>query len=190
VTFTEPKHEAAPFPQTLAETALARHAPGAWETVPGFSSETSAQSASPFREPRAEWAPSPELPPLVLLAHADEVRRSGLAWELGAQGCTVVEVEDGLELLDYLDDDGPWLPLPRPDVIVTELDMPGFGGLEAARRLREAGDPTPIIFINVSRAPAAAAAAARLPACRMVHGDVEGGVLRAAVEDALRGRAA
>lgn len=188
MTFTDPKHHRAGGSQPLAATAYARPTPDTWEDLRGFVSGTPGQIASPFRELRGGWVPSPALPPLLLLAHGDESRRNGLAWELGAQGCTVVEVEDGAELLDYLDDSGPWLPLPRPDVIVAELDMPGCGGLEAARRLREAGDETPIIFINVGRSPIATATAARLPCCHLVHGDVEGGVLRAAVEGALRGR--
>lgn len=183
--FTESKHVSAPTSQTPDRTGPERRLRDTWEELLGSPSETLENDASPNGEAdHDEWAPS-QLP-LVLLAHADEVRRGGLAWELGAQGCTVVEVEDGFELLDYLDDQGPWLPLPRPDVIVADLAMDGCDGLEAAKRLRRCGDDTPILFINVHRAPAAAAAAARLPKCRLVHGEAEGGALRAAVEEALR----
>jgi len=190
VTFTDSKHPFAPGSQTPADTALARPASATRRDPTGFPSGTSGTNASPSRADGAfgnAWAPI-QLP-LVLLAHGDETRRGGLAWELGTEGCSVVEVEDGRELLDYLDDQGPWLPLPRPDVIVTELDMPGCGGLEAACLLRRSGDLTPIIFINTPRAPAAARAAARLPNSRVLHGEIEGGLLRAAVEDALRARA-
>ncbi len=195
MTFTDSKHPFAPASQTPAETAFARPSEDTWRGVAGFPSGTSGAIASPSRASEAErrddafgneWAPT-QLP-LVLLAHADETRRGGLAWELGAQGCTVVEVEDGRELLDYLDEQGPWLPLPRPDVIVAELDMPGCGGLEAACALRRSGDLTPIVFLIALHTPAAAVAAARLPACRVLHGEVEGGLLRAAVEEALRSR--
>ena len=184
--FTDSKHQLASASQTPATTAVARPAFDTWEDLVGFPSETWADAASPNGAAEGEWAPV-QLP-LVLLAHSDEVRRGGLAWELGAQGCSVVEVEDGSELLDYLDDQGPWLPLPRPDVIVADLSMEGIDGLEAARRLRRAGDQTPIIFINVHRSPSAAATASRLPHCRLLHGEVEGGVLRAAVEEALHGK--
>ncbi|MBL8950342.1 MAG: response regulator [Myxococcaceae bacterium] len=125
----------------------------------------------------------------MLLAHADETRRGALAWELGTGGCSVVEVEDGCELLDYLDQHGPWVPLPRPDVIVAELDMEGCSGFEAICAMRRAGDLTPVIFINVHQAPTAAIAATHLPNCRVLHGDIEGGLLRAAVEEALRRQA-
>lgn len=182
--FTESKHQLAPTSQTPATAVVERRAFDTWEDPRRFSSETLGDAASPIGADEGEWAPV-QLP-LVLLAHSDEVRRGGLAWELGAQGCSVVEVEDGSELLDYLDDQGPWLPLPRPDVIVADVAMEGIDGLEAARRLRRAGDLTPIIFINVHRSPSAAAAASRLPRCRLLHGEVEGGVLRAAVEEALR----
>lgn len=186
MTFTESKHPLAPASQTPANTALEHPAFDTWGELPGFSSETSGALPSPNGADEGEWAPA-QLP-LVLLAHSDEVRRGGLAWELGAQGCSVVEVEDGSELLDYLDDQGPWLPLPRPDVIVADLSMEGLDGLEAARRLRRAGDLTPIVFINVQRSPSAAAAASRLPRSRLLHGEVEGGALRSAVEEALRAR--
>jgi CheY-like chemotaxis protein len=155
-----------------------------WQNLDGFLDETSPQTQSPPGNRDAEW--KSQAPPRVLLAHADEVRRGGLAWELGAGGCTVIEVEDGKELLDYLDTRDPWGELPRPDVIVTELDMPGCGGLEAAKQLRAMGVETPIVFINVSVSPTAALQAARLPGIRLVEGEIEGGVLRAAVENALR----
>lgn len=184
--FTDSKHLLAPASQTPANTEIEHPAFDTWEDLVGFPSETLEDRASPNGAAEGEWAPV-QLP-LVLLAHSDEVRRGGLAWELGAQGCSVVEVEDGSELLDYLDDQGPWLPLPRPDVIVASLAMEGIDGLEAVRRLRRAGDLTPVIFINVHKSPSAAAAASRLPNCRLLHGEVEGGVLRAAVEEALRAR--
>lgn len=186
VPFTDSKHDLAPASQPPANTAVAHPAFDTWDDLLGFPSETLGDHASPNGAEESEWAPA-QLP-LVLLAHSDDVRRGGLAWELGAQGCSVVEVEDGSELLDYLDDQGPWLPLPRPDVIVADLSMEGIDGLDAARRLRRTGDLTPIIFINVHKSPSAAAAASRLPQCRLLHGEVEGGVLRAAVEEALRGK--
>jgi CheY-like chemotaxis protein len=186
VPFTESKHQLASDPQTPGNAVVERPSFDTWEDLHRFTSETLGDPASPIGAEEGDWAPV-QLP-LVLLAHSDEVRRGGLAWELGAQGCSVVEVEDGSELLDYLDDQGPWLPLPHPDVIVADLSMEGIDGLEAARRLRRAGDQTPIVFINVHRSPSAAAAAARLPHCRLLHGEVEGGVLRAAVEEALHGK--
>lgn len=163
-----------------------------WEALRSFISETPADFSSGHGNPD-EWTPPREwnahAPPRVLLAHADETRREGLAWELGACGCTVVEVEDGKELLDYLDEGGAFPALPRPDVIVAELDMPGCGGLEAAKALRARGDQTPIVFINVASSPSSAIAAARLYKTRLLDGEIEGGVLRAAVDTALRDHA-
>jgi CheY-like chemotaxis protein len=156
-----------------------------WEPLRSFLSETPTDFSSPGGS-RSLPGRNLQAPPRVLLAHADETRREGLAWELGAQGCTVIEVEDGKELLDYLASGGAFAPLPRPDVIVAELEMPGCSGLDAARALRAQGDHTPIVFINVSNAPSAAIAAARLAETKLLDGDIEGGVLRAAVETALR----
>jgi CheY-like chemotaxis protein len=154
-----------------------------WGDTGGFDSETSGEFPSPQGScPESNTHSAPR----VLLAHADETRREGLAWELGARGCTVVEVEDGSELLDYLIDGPRFAPLPRPDVIVAELDMPGCSGLEAATKLRARGNHIPIVFINVSHAPSAALRAARLSETHLLDGDIEGGVLLAAVDTALR----
>jgi CheY-like chemotaxis protein len=173
-------------PQTPTDSTWNPGANEQWRPPAGFASETSPDFPSPDgSRGTPEW--NLHTPPRVLLAHADETRREGLAWELGHCGCTVIEVEDGKELLDYLDCNGVFPPLPKPDVIVAELEMPGCSGLDAARALRAAGDQTPIVFINVSSAPSAAIAAARLPQTRLLDGDIEGGVLRAAVDTALRG---
>ena len=186
--FTDSKQTFAPDLEPPDETAFRGPPDDTCGEHDGFPSGTSGANASrsgahaeAFQH---DWGATHL--PLVLLAHADETRRGGLAWELGTGGCTVAEVEDGLELLDYLDEHGPWTPLPRPDVIVAELDMQGCGGLEAACTLRRAGDLTPIIFINVQQTPAAAVVAARLPHCRVLRGEIEGGLLRAAVEETLR----
>ena len=41
----------------------------------------------------------------------------------------------------------------RPDVIVLDMSLPRCSGLEAARRLRAADCPAPIVFLSVERDP-------------------------------------
>lgn len=69
--------------------------------------------------------------PLVLLAEDDDEMRALIASRLTDAGMHVIDVEDGLELADYLARCHPSGPLPRPDVVVTDVRMPGESGLEA-----------------------------------------------------------
>jgi DNA-binding NarL/FixJ family response regulator len=41
----------------------------------------------------------------------------------------------------------------RPDVVVLDITMPGLNGIEAARRLRAAGDAAVIVFLTVHSDP-------------------------------------
>ena len=39
----------------------------------------------------------------------------------------------------------------RPDLIVADVMMPRLGGLGLLERLREGGDPTPVVFVSAAR---------------------------------------
>jgi DNA-binding NtrC family response regulator len=77
----------------------------------------------------------------VLLAEEDEEERSALADELRRHGYRVVEVEDGLELKDYLE-------LAAPRVIVSEAEMEGCGGLDVLAELHQTSCSMPFIVLN------------------------------------------
>jgi len=51
-------------------------------------------------------------------------------------GYAVDSVEDGLELADYLETCVPWGPLPRPDVVISDIRMPGLTALEVLAKLK------------------------------------------------------
>lgn len=86
-------------------------------------------------------------PRTVLLAEDDDSLRERMADDLRADGFTVVEISDGLELLDQV----LAAPYPGlgtlPDVIIAELCLPGCSGLEACQRLRAMGATVPFILI-------------------------------------------
>lgn len=96
--------------------------------------------AEPSREPET-----------VLVAEDDDVLREEIVAELTGHGLRVIEVEDGLELEDYLvASQVPGTHLYRPNLIVLEAEMPGLSGLDVLRHLRAAGALTPFILITAS----------------------------------------
>ena len=88
-------------------------------------------------------------PRTVLLAEDDEDTRNKLATELRKDGYRVVELEDGMELVDYVEEAFAHPgKLAQPDVIVSEVAMPGCGGLEACERLHQIDQTTPVILLS------------------------------------------
>jgi len=68
----------------------------------------------------------------VLIAEDDDHLREALQELLSGAGYRVIAAEDGLEALD-------WLSRVTPDLIIVDILMPGLGGPELIRRLRETG---------------------------------------------------
>ncbi len=85
----------------------------------------------------------------VLVADDDIDMRRMVAHALHKDGCYVIEVADGAELLDYLG--SCMLPgggLTRPDVIISDIRMPEFSGLEILAGLSDVSSSTPVILIT------------------------------------------
>jgi DNA-binding response OmpR family regulator len=80
----------------------------------------------------------------VLLAEEDDGLRALMARCLRDDGYRVVEVEDGLELSDYLlsSEQGELAP---PDVIISALAMSGESALEVLRRYCDRPSAPPVI---------------------------------------------
>ena len=78
----------------------------------------------------------------IALADDQALVRAGLRALLQQQGIHVVfEADDGGDLLQKLIDQ----PV---DVVLSDIRMPGIGGIEALRQLRARGDLTPVLLLT------------------------------------------
>jgi DNA-binding response OmpR family regulator len=122
---------------------------------------------------REQRNPSPETEaqlgarsPRVLLAEDDAAMRTLLARTLRRAALDVVEASSGDEALDWLARN--LIGKPPVDLIVSDVHMPGYDGLNLLASLRQARIPIPVILITAFGSNAAHAAAARLGAFAMV----------------------
>jgi two-component system, OmpR family, phosphate regulon response regulator PhoB len=67
----------------------------------------------------------------ILIVDDDQRVRTVVAWQLEADGFAVTEAGDGPSALAQIEHD-------RPDLVVLDLSLPGVGGLDVLRRVREA----------------------------------------------------
>jgi len=98
-----------------------------------------------------------ENPPLVLLVEDDRDTREMYSEFLSYSGMRVTEASSGTRALDSVRAE-------RPDVIVTDIAMPGMDGIELSRKLR-ASEPTrdvPIIAVTGSMSTGAREAGANI----------------------------
>jgi DNA-binding response OmpR family regulator len=82
--------------------------------------------------------------PRVLIVDDDQRVRTVVAWQLEADGFAVTEAGDGAAALAQITRD-------RPDLVVLDLSLPGVGGLDVLRRVREAegtAPPLPVIVLS------------------------------------------
>jgi DNA-binding NarL/FixJ family response regulator len=77
----------------------------------------------------------------VLIADDNEAVRAAVGRLLEERFELVGAVSNGRELVDAA-------LAQRPDVIVSDLDMPSLNGLAAMRALRDAGDTTPFVLLT------------------------------------------
>ena len=82
----------------------------------------------------------------VLLADDHEAMLDRVTKLLGADCDVVGAVSDGRQALEAARE-------LRPDVLVLDISMPVMNGIETARRLRQAGAKTRIIFLTVHDDP-------------------------------------
>ena len=76
----------------------------------------------------------------ILVADDDPAMRNLVSDELKDEGYRVVQVSDGLEVLQCLGD-------VSPDLIITDLRMP-HGGMDVVARIKEVVPKTPVILMT------------------------------------------
>ncbi len=86
-------------------------------------------------EPRSYPAPR------ALVVDDDPEGRAVLRHALEMEGWQVVEARDGREALERES-------AVRPDVVITDLEMPGMDGVELASRLRERREDLPLLAVT------------------------------------------
>ncbi|WP_460603870.1 response regulator transcription factor [Jatrophihabitans fulvus] len=72
----------------------------------------------------------------VLVVDDDDGVRTVVAWQLEAAGFTVAQAGDGGSAVARLGDD-------RPDLVVLDLSLPGIGGLDVLRKVRDGATAAP-----------------------------------------------
>ncbi len=79
--------------------------------------------------------------PALLVVDDDSRVRTVVCWQLEAEGYEVAEAADG---------NAAWHRITRdhPDLVVLDLSLPGMSGLDLLRKLRDAGDRTPVVVLS------------------------------------------
>ena len=78
----------------------------------------------------------------VLVVDDEPGLRSVVDRTLTQNGFRVMQAADGVSALEMVDRSGP------PELVLTDVTMPGIGGAELARRLRERWPALPILFMS------------------------------------------
>jgi DNA-binding response OmpR family regulator len=81
----------------------------------------------------------------VLVVDDDPELRPLIGYALRQAGLLAVEAASGEEGLALLRAE-------QPDLVILDLNLPGIDGLEVCRRMREAGDRTPVLMLTVRSA--------------------------------------
>jgi DNA-binding NarL/FixJ family response regulator len=115
-----------------------------------------------------------------VLADDHEIVLEGLVGLLRGEFDLVGTATDGARLIDAAQD-------LKPDVIVTDMAMPGISGLEALRRLRASSIASKVIFLTMHADAQLAAEALRAGASGFVLKNDAGKDLIAAIHTAVRG---
>ncbi len=87
-------------------------------------------------------------PPVVLLAEDDDAFRALVASTLRRDGYDVIEAPDGEHLQRLIREMCCSWQEPRPELIISDIRMPGGSGLDALRTLRDLDPFTPVILMT------------------------------------------
>jgi len=139
------------------------------------------ESSEPPPAPEPEPAPAPH----VLLAEDDDELRWALEAFLTSGGFRVTSVPDGRRALAEL---GPHARVGDgdPDVLVTDVRMPGLTGIELLESLRRSGSDVPIIVITAFADDAIRGTAEQLGVDELLPKPIDAERLEAAIRAAVR----
>ena len=118
--------------------------------------------------------------PKVLLADDHAIVAEGLARLIGEVADLVGQVNDGVRLVEEA-------RRLRPDIIVTDITMPGMSGLDAMRQLKAEGSGARFIFLTIHTEARLAAEAMRSGASGYLLKDADSARVVDAVRAALQG---
>ncbi len=117
----------------------------------------------------------------VLVVDDDSLAAEMTAAILEDAGFEAIQAESGTAALEILSSD------PGLDLVVSDLNMPGIGGLECFQAMRSRGDQRPFILLSGDDPHAIKAREPRLDACIAKDFDLET-TLGAAIADVLSTR--
>jgi DNA-binding NtrC family response regulator len=103
-------------------------------------------------------------PTVILLAEDDADMRDLLAQAFRRAGYEVIEAKNGTELLNFAATGYLRSPCTLPDIIVSDVRMPGFTGMEVLAGLRSSDWAMPVVLISAFADPATHDEAQRLGA--------------------------
>lgn len=140
-----------PFRDTLTATSGAEGRGLARESI-------DAAAAGPARvmHPTRAMLAEPQFPPTepahavirILLAEDDGPLRTVIARVLRTAGYEVVETADGHALLRHLASCSPLGPLPPPELVVSDVRMPGPDGLRVMQQAHSWGQSLPFVLMT------------------------------------------
>ena len=115
----------------------------------------------------------------ILVVDDKEMMRDSVATLLGRRGHTIVAASGGEQALEKVAGK-------RPDIVVTDLQMPGMNGLELLAEILKLDDGIPVIFMTAYGTIETAVGAMRQGAFDYVTKPFSGDELELAVERALK----
>jgi CheY-like chemotaxis protein len=117
----------------------------------------------------------------ILLAEDDDAMRVMIQQVLTRAGHEVVALEDGFELADYLELVREGRGGEPPDLILSDVRMPGRTGLEVLAQVRQGGMTCPVLLLSAFADEPTRAEARRLGAKALLDKPVDMDELKAAV---------
>ncbi len=143
-------------------------------------------SRTPVVDPRVDSLAVELDPPTIVLAEDDANFRNLLATTLRRMGYSVLEAKGGAQLMSLIQSyfySGQ--SVRAPELILSDVRMPGFSGLEVLEWIRSADRLTPVLLITGFGDPALHRRAKELGASHVLDKPFDLSVLRKWVSDTV-----